>query len=94
MADIEVRRDEDSGRYEAYVAGTAAGFAQFRQEGDAVVLPHTVVDPAFEGQGVGSALARGALDDLRSRGARVRVTCPFISVWVAKHPDYQDLVTS
>jgi hypothetical protein len=94
MAGIEVRRNEESARYEAFVDGALAGFAQFRPAGDVVVLPHTVVDDAFEGQGVGSALARGALDDLRARGVRVHATCPFISAWVAKHPDYQDLVMS
>ena len=50
-------------------------------------------DPAFEGQGVGSALARGALDDAIHRGdRRIKVVCPFIRAWVERHPDYQELL--
>ena len=59
----------------------------------AITFTHTEVDPAFEGQGVGSALARGALDDAIHRGdRRIKVVCPFIRAWVERHPDYQELL--
>jgi predicted GNAT family acetyltransferase len=33
------------------------------------------------------------LDDVRAKGThRVTVLCPFISAWLKRHPDYQDLV--
>jgi hypothetical protein len=42
---------------------------------------------------VGSALARGALDDAIHRGdRRIKVVCPFIRAWVERHPDYQELL--
>ena len=50
------------------------------------------VDDAFEGQGVGSALARTALDDVRASGRSAVPKCPFIRGWIDKHPDYADLV--
>ncbi|MFC0041293.1 GNAT family N-acetyltransferase [Actinomadura rayongensis] len=81
-----------AGRYEIHQDGVLAGFAEYRTRPDAVVFTHTEVDPAFEGQGVGGALARGALDDVRSRGLGVVPLCPFIRAWIEKHPDYQDLV--
>jgi uncharacterized protein len=43
-------------------------------------------------QGLGGQLARAALDDVRGRGLAVRPDCPFIRSWIAKHPDYADLV--
>lgn len=57
-----------------------------------VVMSHTAVDGSFEGQGVGSALARAALDDLREQGVRVLPTCPFIKAWIDHHPEYRDLL--
>ena len=43
--------------------------------------------------GVGSTLAREALDDVRRDGSRkVLPLCPFIKGWIAHHEDYQDLV--
>lgn len=57
-----------------------------------ITFTHTEIDPAFEGQGLGSKLVRFALDDVREHGDRkVLPLCPFVLGWMAKHPDYQDL---
>ncbi|MHC0431764.1 GNAT family N-acetyltransferase [Streptomyces sp. O3] len=82
---------ETAQRFEARVDGVLAGFAEYLRTDALVVYPHTEVDPAYEGQGVGGALARAALDDARERGLRVLATCPFVSGWLARHPEYQDL---
>ncbi len=93
MADVEIEHNESEQRYEASVDGRPAGFAAYQLTDLLVVFTHTEVDDAFEGQGVGSALARGALDDVRRKGSRkVLPLCPFIKAWIEKHPDYQDLV--
>jgi predicted GNAT family acetyltransferase len=90
---VEVVHNEALSRYEAHVDGALAGFADYQLTDELVVFTHTEVDPAFEGQGVGSAIARGALDDVRAAGARkVLPLCPFIAGWIARHPDYQPLV--
>lgn len=90
---VETSHHESQSRYEAHVDGTLAGFADYVLDGDRIVFTHTEVDDAFEGQGVGSALARTALDDVRARGThRVVPQCPFIAGWIDKHPDYADLV--
>lgn len=93
MANIEITRNDDGSRYEATVDGALAGFAEFALTEHAITFTHTEVDPVFEGQGVGSALARGALDDAIHRGdRRIKVVCPFIRAWVERHPDYQELL--
>jgi uncharacterized protein len=79
-------------RYEATVDGTLAGFAQYREVDGARVFTHTEVFDAYEGKGVGGALARGALDDVRNRGGRLVAVCPFIAAYVDRHPAYADLV--
>lgn len=92
MSDIEVRNNPDSSRYEARLDGTLAGFAEYRLRGESVVFTHTEVGDEFEGKGIGSALARGALDDVRAGGHDVVPECPFIKGWIEKHPDYESLV--
>ena len=57
-----------------------------------ITFVHTEIDDAYAGQGLGGKLARAALDDVRARGLAVRPDCPFIKGWIAKHPDYADLV--
>jgi predicted GNAT family acetyltransferase len=91
-ASVEVRDNPERSRYEAHLDDAVAGFAAYRRRGDdIVVFTHTEVDPAFEGRGVGSALARTALDDVRARGLKVIAMCPFISAYIRRHPDYADL---
>jgi uncharacterized protein len=91
--DVVVTRNEDEHRWEARVGGELAGFAAYRLTDELVVFTHTEVDPAFEGRGVGSTLARHALDDVAEEGTRqVMPLCPFIKAWIARHPDYVPLV--
>ncbi|MFQ6170869.1 GNAT family N-acetyltransferase [Oryzobacter sp. R7] len=91
--EVEVTRNDDEGRFEARVDGALAGFAAFHETQHVIVFTHTEVDPAFEGRGVGAALARGALDAVRAQGTHeVKPLCPFIRAWIQRHPEYQDLV--
>lgn len=88
----EVVHNVKEERYEILVDGELAGFTAALDRGDTVVFPHTEVFGEFEGQGLASVLVAGALDDVRGRGKRVVATCPYVSRFISKHADYQDLV--
>ena len=94
MTTSEPRVVDDAGahRFEVRVDGAVAGYAEYRRRGGAVAFTHTVVDEAFEGRGLGSVLARGALDAVRAEGLAVLPFCPFIRSWIQRHPEYADLV--
>jgi predicted GNAT family acetyltransferase len=77
---------------EAHVDGRLAGSAEYEKTEGLIVLTHTEVDGAHEGRGVGSALVRGALDDMRRQGLPVQPVCPFVSDYIGQHPEYADLV--
>ena len=79
-------------RFEISVDGELAGFAQYVRKGGRLVFVHTEIDPRFEGRGLGSKLAAGALDQARQAGEPIVPLCPFIASYIAKHPDYDDLV--
>ena len=64
-------------------------------EGSEIAFLHTVVQSWAEGQGVGSALVRHALDDVRERGdLRVRPICTFVQRFIERNPEYADLVAA
>lgn len=88
---VDVQDVPDEKRYEARVDGKPAGIATYIRTPELVAFLHTEVEPEYEGKGVGSAIARAALDEARARGQRVLAVCPFIAGWIAHHPDYQDL---
>lgn len=90
--DVAVTHSSEKNRYEAVTSdGAVAGFIDYRP-GAVVELPHTEVDPAFEGQGIGGQLVRGTLDQLRALGKKVDPSCPFVAAWIEKHPEYSDLL--
>ncbi|WP_343910082.1 GNAT family N-acetyltransferase [Nocardioides aquiterrae] len=93
MTDVATSKNPEASRYEAHIDGELAGFAEYQLADRLIVFTHTEVDEKFEGRGVGSALARFALDDVRADGSRqVLPLCPFIKGWIDRHPEYQDLV--
>jgi predicted GNAT family acetyltransferase len=73
VADVEVTNNETEKRYEARLGDELAGSAYYDLADDLIVFTHTEVDDAYEGHGVGSALGRAALDDVRADGRRMVV---------------------
>ena len=88
----EVRDHPAALQYEVTVDGEPAGTLRYTLDGDVVTLVHTEVDPRYEGHGVGAELVRGALDDLRARGKKVRPQCEFVLAYLERHDEYRDLI--
>lgn len=75
-------------RYELPITEDAAAVAYYSIEDGRVVLRHTEVPFEYSGQGYGTRLARAVFDKLRSEGARVVATCPFMALFAARNPQY------
>ncbi|MCL2489515.1 MAG: N-acetyltransferase [Propionibacteriaceae bacterium] len=92
MSGIVVVDVPERGRYETTVDGVLAGVCEYQLTPTQVVLPHTKVETAFEGRGVGSALVRFAMDRVRADGTRKALpVCPFVAGWIERHPEYLDI---
>jgi predicted GNAT family acetyltransferase len=90
----EVRRNEQRGRYELTIDGRLVGIADFVADGSTVVLPHTEIDPAQRGHGLGAILVKGALDDIRARGGTVIPRCWYVRQYIDEHPEEADLLAA
>ncbi|WP_159793658.1 GNAT family N-acetyltransferase [Puerhibacterium puerhi] len=91
--DVTVSQDAERSAFVATLAdGTVAGAAYYHPLGDALVFTHTEVDPALEGQGIGSRLVAGALAAAREAGQKVVPLCPFVRAYMARHPEHDDLL--
>jgi len=82
----------DRRRYEISSDGEPAGYAEYILTDTLITFTHTEIDPAFEGKGLGGALIRAALDDVRTRDLAVLPLCPFVKGWIQRHREYADLV--
>ncbi|MGY3446829.1 GNAT family N-acetyltransferase [Bradyrhizobium sp. USDA 4473] len=78
-------------RFELAVDGATA-FVVYRKTPDTITLVHTEVPPELGGRGIGSRIARAALDAVRAQGIKLVVTCEFIQGFMKKHPEYDDLL--
>jgi predicted GNAT family acetyltransferase len=90
--DVRVVDNRSEHRYEARLGERVVGFSEYRPAGQRLIFTHTIVDPEFEGRGIGSQLAAEALDDVRRRGMTLTAHCPFISAYLERHPEYADLI--
>ncbi len=87
----EVRDNPAQHRFELAVEDQIA--AAYYQLADGVItFLHTEVPQELNGRGIGSRLVRGALDAVRARGLKVVSKCPFVSAYMGKHPEYNDLI--
>ncbi len=70
--------------------GTAAAYYDLSP--GVITFTHTEVPRALEGRGIGSQLARGALEAVRAQGLKVVAECPFIRGYIERHPEFQNLL--
>jgi predicted GNAT family acetyltransferase len=93
MNNVEVRNNKTEYRYELWMNGELAGYTQYVMDRGRIAFLHTEVYDSYEGMGLGSRLARAALEDVRTRGLVVMPFCPFIAGFIERHLDeYGDLV--
>jgi predicted GNAT family acetyltransferase len=91
-SELTIVNNRAANRYEAALGGRPAGYSTYEEEPGRVTFVHTVVRPAFEGRGVGSRLAKFAIDDVRSRGLRITPVCPFVRAYLRRHHEYDSIV--
>ena len=71
----------DHARFES-----GAAYLTYREADGRFDIQHTVVPPEMEGQGIGGALVKAAVDYAQEAGLELVVTCPFAKKWLEKHP--------
>ncbi|MEO6857199.1 MAG: GNAT family N-acetyltransferase [Solirubrobacteraceae bacterium] len=92
MPDVAITDHPEAARYVIEIDGEQAGLLLYRLEDGRITFTHAEIDPAHEGQGLGSKLSAYALDDARSRGLSVLPRCPFVQSYLQRHREYVDLV--
>ena len=92
-SDMTLTRNSDKNQFEAVKDGQTA-VAQYRLDGDQMTITHIIVPPAIEGQGVGSALAKLAIQTAREESLTIVPQCPFMAAYFRRHPDNDDLLAN
>ena len=93
LDNVVVTHNEEDHRFEATVDGLRS-LITYRRFPDRLVLLHTEVPSPLEGQGLAAKLTRTALDFAHAHHLRVVPLCPFVATFVARHREYQDLLSA
>jgi predicted GNAT family acetyltransferase len=87
----DVRNNTAQNRFELDVDGHQA-VAYYRMAPGVITFIHTEVPQELSGRGIGTKLVRGALEMVRAQGLKVVPQCPFVSAFMGKHSEYNDLL--
>ena len=87
----QVTDNRERSRFELEEQGLVA-FADYRLQGDRLVIPHVEAPPALRGTGTAGRLMTGLLGMVRERGLKVVAVCPYAAAFIRRHPEFQDLV--
>ena len=88
---LTITHDEQANRFETSIDGHT-GYISYQERDDTLVYDHTIVPQELGGRGIGSALVKHALNYAREQNKKVIPQCSFVSSYISKHPDYQDLL--
>jgi predicted GNAT family acetyltransferase len=89
---VVIANNEEAKRFEAQVDGLLSALT-YRRFPDRIFLIHTEVPSPLEGKGLAARLARTALNFARANHLRVVSLCPYVSAFIRKHSEYQDLIS-
>jgi predicted GNAT family acetyltransferase len=92
--DLEVRDVPEESRYDLYLDGVRVGFMDYKLRGNTFTAVHTEIDPAYGGRGLATRFVTEVLDNVRDTGMALRPLCPFVRLFLKRHPEYDDLVTA
>ncbi|WP_083912641.1 GNAT family N-acetyltransferase [Corynebacterium lubricantis] len=89
----EVVHQPEKNRYVIWANGREAGYAAYEYRSHTVRdFNHTVVDPAYRGQGLATTLILEALQDTRKAGHTVIPSCSAVERFISKNEAFKGLV--
>lgn len=91
---VTVREARRRSRFEVLVDDEVVGFLVYHEEEGRVAFPHTEVLPRHQRQGLAGRLTATALEAARQREQQVLPYCRFVAGFIARNPEYIDLVPS
>ena len=78
-------------RFELEEEGRLA-FADYRRDGDRLIIPHVEADPALRGKGTAGRLMDGVAALAREEGLKIVPLCSYAAAYMRRHKENADLL--
>lgn len=90
--EIDVVNDAERSRWIATLGDEAIGELTYRFVGGRVALLSTWVNHPYRNHRVATELIARALDEIRETGKKITIICPVVGEFIARNPQYRDLI--
>jgi len=86
-----VRDNAKQSRFEIEENGLTA-FANYRRDGNTVMIPHVEAAPELRGKGAAGRLMEGLTVLAREGGLKIVPRCSYAVAWFRRHPEDSDVL--
>jgi predicted GNAT family acetyltransferase len=90
--ELDVLNDAEHGRWIATLGADAIAELPYRFVGGRIVLLSTWVNHAYRNHRVATELVSRVLDEIRESGKKITIICPVVGEFIARNPEYVDLI--
>lgn len=91
VQNLTVEHNESAKQFQVKLDGGDMAFVEYMLAGEWIVFTHTEVPEKYEGMGIASKMAKTALDYAMEKGLKVQPLCPYINMYIRRHPEYQPI---
>ena len=92
MEEYTLINNVDKNQYEFQIGKYLPRIEYIKSTNGEIYFTHTEVPFGLQGKGIGSQLARKALEDVKAQGLRLIPLCPFVAKYIRRHPEWRSLV--
>src|SRR5688572_24357258 len=91
LNELTVENNETLRRFEILFEGHDPAILTYSLRGDRLDLLHAETPKELEGRGIAAKVTKYALDYAREHKLRVGPLCPYVAVYIKRHPEYAGL---
>lgn len=92
--DYKILNNQEKNQFEAVTEDKVIGLINYiiDKEDNTITVPHTEVNPEYEGQGIAGAMTQELLEYAKNKNLKVIPICPYTRTYIDRHPQYKDLL--
>ncbi len=85
-------KDNTAARRFEWIENGATAFANYRQDGARLIIPHVEAPPALRGTGAAGRLMEAIVDHARKADIKLLPTCSYAVAWFRRHREASDVL--
>ena len=91
---IDWTEETNKGRFST-TTDTETAYVEYEKPNEKLlIVTHTIVPKAMEGQGIAAALTKALLEHAKENNLLVAPICPYTTHYLERHPEYATIISN